>query len=527
MSIYILVKSNGAPQRDWLVQPTVILAILAATGSALLHYFVSNGLVVYWWTLALRGAKIEKLHHSWSHGNSVLSAINSGTRFDLLAAVKILVASSFVVEPLLQRASQAETVVVASNNTIPFSLATNVASFLAVNFTGAYTDGFSNPIQLMPSMVQVMRDYTNRAPIQSGFYGSCVGNCSGTVRAAGIVANCTSVSNDTFDITYKNGHPLTVFQTGTNIMNYHTHEQFNLSVFTSQTEVSDRSAALPSLWPCSGSSTTKICALQHAVLEYPITMTNNTLTVHTRPSEVRTIYREENGEVAGVGAGYREPVFDGFSIAANSITQSVGQRTSESRYGFLFNASGPLTSFYVDKFDPETCAMSFSDPTDDILTSFNEILFRISIAAFANTTSRMNATDYTFTQHASEIHYKSHFQYLIAATIISLVAIASVLPTFHGFWRLGRDMSLSPIEIAKAFDAPLLREQGTSNMPIHNLLHVVGKTKVKYGCQCNVMDKEQRGDEEESGEHVGDGEILRIDGADVVARPRKGMMFGG
>lgn len=39
--------------------------------------------------------------------------------------------------------------------------------------------------------------------------------------------------------------------------------------------------------------------------------------------------------------------------------------------------------------------MTFTDPTDDMLTTFNEIMFRISLAAFRNSSNSSQTTFYT------------------------------------------------------------------------------------------------------------------------------------
>lgn len=86
--------------------------------------------------------------------------------------------------------------------------------------------------------------------------------------------------------------------------------------------------------------------------------------------------------------------------------------------------------------------------------------------------------------NASElvIVYESRSSHLIAATTISLLACCFVLPTFDGYRRPDRPYSLSPIEIAKAFDAPLLRSSsmGTSDLPADKLAKHVGTTEVQY-----------------------------------------------
>lgn len=55
-----------------------------------------------------------------------------------------------------------------------------------------------------------------------------------------------------------------------------------------------------------------------------------------------------------------------------------------------------------------------------------------------------------------------------------------VIPLFHSFWEFGRDVSLNPLEIAKAFNAEILQDQG-SNRTMKHMTRQFGKKMVKYG----------------------------------------------
>lgn len=292
---------------------------------------------------------------------------------------------------------------------------------------------------------------------------------------------------------------MAVFGAGTNVMNYQAGTNFTLSTSWVQTtarndgvseygsQLGPAGTVLPTeLQDCDGTSWNKTCSLQHAVLEYPISMTGSTITILTGSGDLRTISTEPNGEVSGDEPD-SERVFTGLSIAANSITSSCSSIEAAGPHGWSFYTAGPLTPFYLQSREVNTCQMHFTDPTEDILSSLNEIMFRISLAAFnSSTLSLSKSTNYMLSQQVAEIHYESHYAYLVAATVISLVACASLLPTFDKFWTLGRPMSLSPVEVAKAFNAPILRSPapGASNMPVQRLLSVVGTIQVQYGVSC-------------------------------------------
>ncbi|KAE9374925.1 hypothetical protein N431DRAFT_455641 [Stipitochalara longipes BDJ] len=76
--------------------------------------------------------------------------------------------------------------------------------------------------------------------------------------------------------------------------------------------------------------------------------------------------------------------------------------------------------------------------------------------------------------------YRSDFRFLIANTILTLAFIMLIVPTFIGWRELGRTFTLDPIEIAKAFDTPLLRGPG-SNAPLEKLGKTMGEQEVRLG----------------------------------------------
>ncbi|KAJ9643991.1 hypothetical protein H2199_003857 [Coniosporium tulheliwenetii] len=76
--------------------------------------------------------------------------------------------------------------------------------------------------------------------------------------------------------------------------------------------------------------------------------------------------------------------------------------------------------------------------------------------------------------------YSSRYSYLAAALAVMLLTTTSIIPTFYGWWHLGRPMTLSPIEIANAFDAKLLKDAG-SNATAEEIVKLLGSRKVQYG----------------------------------------------
>ena len=102
----VLAGSNGAAVSKWTVQPSEYLAILTAVANLAMRYACVQGIVIAWWTRALRGSTLSRLHWDWRSGSTLIGALTSGRRmgwFGLACIFSILVT---VDGPLLQRATQ-------------------------------------------------------------------------------------------------------------------------------------------------------------------------------------------------------------------------------------------------------------------------------------------------------------------------------------------------------------------------------------------------------------------------------------
>ena len=55
--------------------------------------------------------------------------------------------------------------------------------------------------------------------------------------------------------------------------------------------------------------------------------------------------------------------------------------------------------------------------------------------------------------------FRSDYRYLVVAVLLIVFALLAVLLLLWGWWELGRRVSLSPIETAKSFRAPMIDER--------------------------------------------------------------------
>jgi hypothetical protein len=98
----------------------------------------------------------------------------------------------------------------------------------------------------------------------------------------------------------------------------------------------------------------------------------------------------------------------------------------------------------------------------------------------------------------------SNHAFLAGGVAVMLVVVIGVMPLFYGFWDLGRDVTLSPIETAKAFGAPVLDMEGVQSNATATAI-----AKSKAG---RLLVRSE----------AGDGARLRFGGTGSVREPQSG-----
>ena len=84
-------------------------------------------------------------------------------------------------------------------------------------------------------------------------------------------------------------------------------------------------------------------------------------------------------------------------------------------------------------------------------------------------------------QTSTTLVFEVQYEYMLGAFALMLLSVVSICYILKGWWVLGRDVSMSPLEIAKAFNAPFLKSNESSNAEIKRLLKDIGERRVKYG----------------------------------------------
>ncbi|KUJ22926.1 uncharacterized protein LY89DRAFT_314228 [Mollisia scopiformis] len=496
-TVAVLVRSDGMPVTDWTLSPTVYIALMTTGTNMLLRFAFHEGNKIAWWYRAIQGGTLRDLHTRWESGDGFWGALGAGRNFNLVSLASL--AATFIVidQPLIQRAS---TIVPAQ-----FSRLTNVTATIApeipYGYTGAqYGRGSYQQVMTQP-MISAFNDYNTQASITTGFAG-CSDTCTGFVDAGGLAAECTTISgpiaylqspktnasNDILDSAFLAQSPFNVNFTLVPQMS-ETNASYILMMVSYTTDAHSSN--------CGGTLIQRSCKLQSATLRYPITLKNSTLELGniTTDATIQSFQPAGNNSISiDGGSDYDRWTLGGLYLAATSLFQANATYQWIGALGNMLTLPDTLSNQFLETPIgndtlyglglPAVCSSNWTDPTSHILSALNQIAFRVSINAagfpFRNTTSPPSPQILTMQEVRTINVFQSVYRFLAASTVLTVVCVALVLPTFIGWWELGRSVTLNPLELAKAFDAPLLSGPG-SNAPLHELVQTMGMRNVRYG----------------------------------------------
>lgn len=149
-----------------------------------------------------------------------------------------------------------------------------------------------------------------------------------------------------------------------------------------------------------------------------------------------------------------------FAVQDSSLARVLGWKPLST------SVQGPLVPFIDEVM--EGC-VTFRDPWEETVQRLNEYMFHIGVRAthahsHADIANRIDSgleisSKVNGTVTGSQSVFDTDYAYFAGASIVELICIIFILPTYWGWWRFGRKISFSPLEMAKAFEAPLLVSQ--------------------------------------------------------------------
>jgi hypothetical protein len=536
----VLRSAAGSPITAWTLSPTVYLSILATWASLSLRAAFRRGADTAWWSHLLRedGVPLQDLHRSWkiSHGVS-MPFIPSGS-FVLLrmaATAGLLLGLS---GPLLQRAAVVveQVRVYETNATLPVRIRPNWN--LTVMDAGSVFVIDTPPYQ--PEFGQIVLDQYNHVPAQLPA-GSCPtdATCTATVTVAGFQRSCNFSEKpwqaiDPFigPICTRDMQNAGVYSNCSIMPPAHLQTLIQLAIGPNTTSDPYNSSVgllgdlmdgshltyLAYLRTDSSSDmlTVQDCTFTASFVQLPVSITNGTnIALDTQqpvaetPSSRNVIYMPHTGVLTGGWIQAMGDFFGGYNVWDSS-------RASQYISGIMARAylnQSSLNYNITSSFSNE----SYLDPLPDFTATLNELSLRYALAAFPTDPVRLHdwegfigedmaagnwtqelaypisATQDVAMQTSQKVaSYDVDYAYLIVAIAIMLgTALLMTSLVAQGWTALGRCVSTSPLEIAKAFDAPLLQAAG-SNVSGGDIGRMLGDVQVRYG---EVRDSAPEGDE--------------------------------
>jgi hypothetical protein len=508
--IFVLVYSDGKAIDDWYWQPSIYLAIATAVINPFLLYCLSSGATIWWWRQASAGTTLRALHQSWAYGHSLMDALTAGKRTTYLALTCVMVTIAQINNPLLQRASSI--VVQPISNNIPLSLKS--VSEVPIGYTGVLSGRGRWPARFSSNFSDIVNDWNNLAPIPYPT-PTCNGTCRAVVNTIGFDANCTS-STVPFDL-----EP-TSFPNGTVITN--EYQIFESNFFWSDGEDTSNvirlNIANKQTQKCNGEIQIQNCTLQPAQVSTHVLIDGNASTIALDPAfsinDDVVIKRDNRSEYVAAGPS----TIGGIYLALNNKYESDASNyfTAGSSVYFLTTHGNTALQYLIQEsarsISSTGCELAFSDPKADILAGSRDLMFRLAMKAANESTPVQNVMAQ---QELNQAVFSTDYAFMAGGVAVTAVALLMVSVLFFGYQSLGRNISLSPIEIAKAFDAPLLK-YADSNAEIDKLVSETGAQEVQYGVLRGGGG---------TGEKDGAGQKLVMAEKGSVRRPNPGETFIG
>ncbi|KAL8787562.1 MAG: hypothetical protein Q9213_002124 [Squamulea squamosa] len=508
-AVIILYLSDGKPIHSWSVQPTVYLAISSAVTNILLHFALTQAVTVAWWQRALqKDTTIADLHRNWDYGQSLWAALTSGRHFSTIALASILVALVPINGPLLQRASRIqqghfeqmtdvrvnivaeipEGYVTSKKGYQRDTLAVIMRTYLGLRYTGYLSNRAHQPALLSSRFVQIVQEFNQKSPISVNNSG-CKGSCDAQITGAGLVSNCSKsdspflLGDDLPESASDEERQNAVDQMirGTDIFGTYL-SWFGGPQMTS--EIFSLGVQYKGTTDCVGTLVVRNCTFRPATVTYPIVINGNSSSVSlaagTTMSDdklVGTVSVPSTAE-GTLDSSFNMSTYGGFFKSISDTYESTVHMNFGAIGYQIFN-EGAISSRYVNasgRLRSLNCSMAFRDPTEDIIADFRELMFRTAIAS----AQPLNEQHVTAHESFETAVYVSSYRFLALAVLFSLLGWFATIPVFTKWWYLGRTVTLSPVEVAKAFGAPGLHTVD-SNADAKRILKEIGDREIRYG----------------------------------------------
>jgi hypothetical protein len=304
----------------------------------------------------------------------------------------------------------------------------------------------------MPSFSKVLKNHLVSAPIAVP-QGCAGGTCKGIINGAGLEMSCTSSSRrfdkwnpDSWNTPGLDG---TMLNQDTIVFGTEINHLIRATAFSPGGPAMNVSTVFNEKGGCAGTIEVRNCTLTPATLAYHVVVTSGTVALdgaYSYRNDSVVSYFETPGSGGGLMTYYGGMVF----ALQGMFTSQVGLSFA----GYMRTSTEGLTALrYQRQLDvarprwPD-CIYYWQDPTEDVLATIRQIAFRM--ASEANVTG-VAVQEMQAERQAVEVVYQSDYLFLGLSLILIGLSAVAVVPLMWRWWKLGREVSLSPMETARAF----------------------------------------------------------------------------
>lgn len=537
-AVAVLATSNKERVKDWPftrfpIQPNVLINIANQFQNLGLITFVMQGLAIAWWRKAMQGSSLSALHRNHAYSYSFYSIITSGKHFNIVALAALMTKFAVIDSTLFQKATK--------------TIVTQQVNYKNVTMTGwmetnwpAHNGGVPGEDGTIKTVDTAWAGVINayNGKIANGKVHDTLGNnasffdcpfrqeCSGSFKALGFAYNCSTTSDAVnYGLQHQSqfggvetSYPL--WNIGFNSL-WASDAKPYASIEMNMLYVDSRAGDGDN--DCPGTLTQRTCEIRPAVVEYPVTvmvpseeeLKGGNIVTHVKfftdnishpigtPITTPQIDYLNLLSYADLDEKFNETSTIGaLTYILNNLYSSSANLTYKDNWDIQLRGPQAQTMFYADT-NTDTPATTFSrchypiarpgldDPTIELLRKLNTLSFVSALYLRAQPTVPVTARAAANMSSQSTLasvtgiveEYTTDFSYVAGALVATLITILLVLPVYWGFWQLGRKVTLGPLEIANAFNAPIIKPDNVRGQhgDFEEVLQEVGKRRVRYG----------------------------------------------
>ncbi|KAF2184724.1 hypothetical protein K469DRAFT_739323 [Zopfia rhizophila CBS 207.26] len=518
-AVGVLLASSGSPIDRWQVrnvnvQPQVWLSVLTTIMDGVTMFALMDAAAITYWQAAAHGTTLRKMYDLYE-SHTFLGALNNVIRLRVnkVAVASILCLVSALRGPLFQRAS-----LVMSNVTRDTSgeQELRVAQLIPPGFI------YPNGTQTSTSYDVVYDAYIERAPIHMEIdYGECGDVCDGKVKAYGFDIKCSNLTtipwDDSENSTVRDQFQYSGNRIGGAVPSFNSSAYLQGVAFSEEGDADEDAfeAAENRGWfdvvnlfktepVCGGELSVSKCSLHHAVVEYAVDLRNGTMSLlHDHWQDDTVLFQTATWKFAETDTLWG-PTTQWAAWYTGQFNQEVSIYPDGDNGPFegVDNRFLLAKRFINGNINAVNCSTTFSDPTQFVLDRLREMAFRTAVAA-GNVTDNntlfglpsLVEEGFPLTQNWTQkvalagekyvVTYSISIPYLVCAGIASLLAVVAIAPFYWNWREMPVSLSFNPLDVANAFDAPLLQDAYCEKTIQDYVRKESGLRRLKYSARAS------------------------------------------